>query len=114
MPVTETAVQAFLSRISQVREITSRKMFGGVGLYDSGVFFALIDDDRLYFKSDAISDALYDPFEAEPWLCPGPNGLAVMPYREVPASVLADDEQLGHFIDAALEVVARKAVKKKK
>ena len=27
-------------------------MFGGVGIYDRDVFFALIADDTLYFKVD--------------------------------------------------------------
>ena len=35
-----------------VRDIRGRSMFGGVGIYSGGFFFALIDDDTLYFKVD--------------------------------------------------------------
>ncbi len=36
-----------------VRALRLRPMFGGVGIYSGERFFALIDDDRLYFKVDA-------------------------------------------------------------
>ena len=35
-----------------VRGIRARNMFGGVGIYSGELFFALIDDDTLYFKVD--------------------------------------------------------------
>lgn len=109
MPISDAAVAQFLERLISVRSVTSRKMFGGVGLYCSGVFFAIIDDDRLFFKSDAVSDPIYDELNAPAWVTPGANGPAVMPYREVPAEVLGDDVKLGEHIDLALAVVARKA-----
>jgi len=39
-------------------------MFGGVGLYCDGLFFALLDDDRLYFKIDVVED----PDELRVWM----------------------------------------------
>ena len=32
--------------------IRARSMFGGVGIYAAELFFALLDDDTLYFKVD--------------------------------------------------------------
>ena len=32
--------------------IRARPMFGGVGIYSGEIFFALIADDRVYFKVD--------------------------------------------------------------
>lgn len=42
--------------------VTSRRMFGGAGLYRDGTIFALVVDDTLYLKIDAGSRA---DFEAE-------------------------------------------------
>jgi DNA transformation protein len=35
--------------------VTSRAMFGGFGLYLDGVFFGVIFDDVLYFRTDEES-----------------------------------------------------------
>ncbi len=39
-----------LEQLSALKDLTSRRMFGGVGLYGEGVFFGLIANDVLYFK----------------------------------------------------------------
>jgi TfoX/Sxy family transcriptional regulator of competence genes len=42
--------------------VSSRRMFGGFGLYLGGVFFGVISDGKLYFRTDETSRADY--FEA--------------------------------------------------
>ena len=111
-PVTDTVVQEFLSKLGKARTITSKKMFGGVGIYCDGVFFAVIDDDRHYFKVDDQTLANYEAHNAAQWVIKGPSGGA-MPYREVPIAVLEDSAKLGDWIDAAVEVAQRKKTKKK-
>lgn len=110
MPVTEEAVRRLLAPLEAVRDITSRKMFGGVGLYCEGVFFGVIDDDRLYFKSDGETAPRYDEAGAAQWVIEGPNG-GPMPYRETPAGL--SGEELGEWIDAAVGAARRKKGKKK-
>jgi DNA transformation protein and related proteins len=107
MPVTDVVVQKFIERLAASRSITHRKMFGGVGLYCDGVFFAVIDDDRLYFKVDDVNFPDYQAFGMPQWVIEGANGGA-MPYYEVPDQVLADAEKLGEWIDAAVDVANRK------
>lgn len=111
MPVTDEAVRRLLAPLEAIRSITSRKMFGGVGLYCDGVFFAVIDDDRLYFKFDAETAPYFDAVGAAQWVIEGPMGGA-MPYREVPAGL--HDQELGRWIDAAVGVAVRKKSKSKK
>lgn len=110
MPITEAAVQALLTPLARARPITSRKMFGGVGIYADGVFFAIIDDDRLYFKSDEQTASSYDKYDAAPWAMPG--GPPTYGYREVPGAILESDD-LGDWIDAAIAVANRKKAKGK-
>jgi DNA transformation protein len=88
--------------------IRARSMFGGVGLYSAERFFALIDDDTLYFKVD---DATRPDFEARgmgPFRPGGPGG-EVMQYYELPADVLEDAEALRRWADQALAVAGRQA-----
>ena len=86
--------------------IRARSMIGGVGIYAAELFFALLDDDTLYFKVD---DATRPQFE-ERGLAPfRPYGEAgeVMQYYEVPADVLEDPEELGGWVAAAIAVARR-------
>lgn len=112
MPVTDAAVQTLLAPLSAVRAITSRKMFGGIGIYCDGVFFAVIDDDRLYFKVDEVNLPDYDEMGARQWVIEGPNGGA-MPYRELPDKILNDPNVLGSWIDDSVRVAQTKKTKKK-
>ncbi len=41
-----------LEQLAGFGDLRSRRMFGGVGLYSGELFFGLIDDDTLFFKTD--------------------------------------------------------------
>jgi DNA transformation protein and related proteins len=90
----------------RVRGIRGRSMFGGVGIYAGDVFFALIDDDILYFKVD---DSTRPEFEARgmaPFRPYGEHG-EVMQYYRVPDDLLEDDETLGDWAEQAIQVAQR-------
>ena len=87
-------------------------MFGGVGLYANGLFFALIDDDVLYLKGD---DALRPEFEAACSHAFDPFGEGKpMAYWAAPAEALDDQDVLLAWSRKALEVAARAAAGKNK
>lgn len=87
-------------------------MFGGVGVYANGLFFALIDDDTLYLKTD---DALKLAFEAAGSHAFAPFGHdKPMAYWTAPAEALDDQEILLEWSRKSLEVAARAATSKKK
>ena len=48
MPVTAEYREYVLEQLGRVAPVTHRSMFGGVGIYSDGIFFALMDDDTLY------------------------------------------------------------------
>ncbi len=77
------------------------------------MFFAVIDDDRLFFKVDEVNLPSYEEHNAEQWVIEG-DPPSPMPYREVPSSVREDPEALGSWIDAAVEVALRKKKPKRK
>ena len=89
--------------------ITHRSMFGGVGLYMDGLFFALIDDDVLYFKVDDVNRPDFEAAGSGPFRPYGDE--RTMQYYEVPADVLEDRPALGAWAAKAVDV-ARRAKKR--
>ena len=52
MTVSASFVDYVLGQLTGLGGVSSRRMFGGVGLYCQGRFFGLIDKDTLYLKVD--------------------------------------------------------------
>lgn len=94
-----------LARI--VPGIRARSMFGGVGIYAGDLFFALIDEDTLYFKVDDATRPDFEALGMGPFRPGGPTG-EVMQYYEVPAEVLEDADALRPWADRAVAVARRK------
>jgi DNA transformation protein len=86
--------------------IRARNMFGGVGIYAVDLFFALLDDDILYFKVDETTRGEFEARGMAPFRPAGEQG-EVMQYYEVPADVLEDTEQLRPWVAAAIGVARR-------
>ena len=83
-----------LEQLESLGALRSRRMFGGVGLYSGELFFGLIDDDTVFFKSDASNSADYTARNM-PRFMPFPDRPeAVMAYYQVPADIIADAESL--------------------
>jgi DNA transformation protein len=86
--------------------IRARSMFGGVGIYAADLFFALLDDDTLYFKVDDATRPQFEERGMTPFRPYGEDG-EVMGYYEVPADVLEDPQELGAWVEAAVAVARR-------
>lgn len=113
MAVSPTFRTYVLDQLGRVATgIRSRGMFGGVGIYSGDLFFALIDDDTLYLKVDDGNRADFEAIGMGPFRPFGEEG-EVMQYYEVPAELLEGGEQLGTWVEKAIEV-ARRAKRKKK
>ena len=77
MAVSDDFRDFVLEQLAPAGRVTPRAMFGGVGLYLDGLFFALIDDDTLYFKADESTRAALREGGVEAVLSvPGPPGQA--------------------------------------
>jgi len=57
MSVQPQYLEFILEQLGALGGVTSRRMFGGVGLYSGELFFGLIDDDTLFFKTDTSNAA---------------------------------------------------------
>ena len=84
---------------SMLPAVNSRPMFGGVGIYSQGIFFALIAADVLYFHVDEASLPEYTALGMRQF---GKN------YYELPVSVLEDSEQLQQWSSRAVAAAKNK------
>lgn len=107
MPVSKEFQEAMMAKLGAARSVRGKRMFGGVGVYSDDIFFAVLDDDRVFFKTDDGNRAEYEAAGMGPWAIESPTG-GTMPYHEVPSAVIDDPETLGQWIDAAVEVAKRK------
>jgi DNA transformation protein len=97
-----------LEQLATAGRVTPRAMFGGVGLYLDGLFFALIDDDTLFFKTDERTRERYQKADSKPF-CPYPDQPdQSMGYWQVPAEVLEDSDELAAWAREAMGVALAK------
>lgn len=94
--------------------VTLRKMMGGATLYLDGIAFAIVDDEQLWFKADADSDAIWDEAGCVRFSFTFKDGrTGTMNYRRAPDEVHDDAEAMQHWAALALEAGRRAAAKKK-
>lgn len=93
MAVSDGFLTFVIEQLDGVRRISSRRMFGGVGLYSDDHFFAIIDDDTLFFKVDAATAVRYKRRRMPPFH-PMPDKPPMTGYYQVPPAVLEDRESL--------------------
>ncbi len=108
MPVTNDYLQWVLEQLSGAGRISTRRMFGAVGLYRDGVFFAILSGDVLYFKVghatrpdyESRGAAQFRPYRDKPHLS--------MSYYEVPADILEDAEECILWVQRAVAAALMK------
>src|SRR6516162_2992516 len=105
MAVSPSYREFVLEQLGRLTPVTGKYMFGGVGIYAHGLFFALIAEDRLYFKVD---NATRPDFERRGMEAFRPFGEdSAMGYYEVPADVVEDVAQLESWVRKAIDVAAK-------
>lgn len=80
-------------QLSGLGYITAKRMFGGVGLYADGIFFALIAKDMLYHKVDDKNRLDYVSAGMDAFRPDADKSRAIQ-YYEVPVEVLEDQQEL--------------------
>jgi len=106
MPVSKEYLGYVLEQLGALPRVTSRRMFGGVGLYSDGLFFGLIDNDTLFFKVNDLNRgdyvarnmAQFRPFPDKPDLS--------MSYFAVPADALEDRDEVAVWARKSVAVAA--------
>jgi len=107
MPVSEGYREFVLDQLGRIAPVTWRPMFGGVGIYQQGVFFALLDDDTLFFTVDDTTRARYHAAGVGPFTYGSPPQVSTG-YYQVPGELLEDTENLKSWMYEAVEVARRR------
>ena len=95
-----------IDQLAALPALSTRRMFGGLGIYSDALFFALIDDDVLFFKvddsnrDDYVSRGMkaFMPFPGQPSLG----------YFQVPPDVIEEAEELARWARRSVEVAKNK------
>jgi DNA transformation protein and related proteins len=111
MAVSSDYLAYVLDQLAGLGDVSSRRMFGGAGLYCDEFFFGLIADDVLYLRVDdsnradyaARGMAQFRPYADKPHLS--------MNYYEAPAEVLEDASELVRWARRSVSVAMVKPAK---
>ncbi|HYT62110.1 MAG TPA: TfoX/Sxy family protein [Haliangiales bacterium] len=90
-----------LDQLQALADVESRAMFGGHGLYAGDVFFGIVYQGRLYFRTNPATRGEFVRRGAQPFR---PNEKQTLnSYYEVPADVIEDRRQLADWARRAIE-----------
>lgn len=108
-------VMEVLDRLQIAAAATSRKMFGGYGIFHDGTMFALIADNELYLKADHKSSHYFDAMNLPPFSYTKAEGkILKMSYYLAPESFFEEPEQTLLWAKRALDASRRAAANKNK
>ena len=86
-----------VNNLSPVGSVSSKKMFGGHGIFESGSMFGLVTSQgKIYFKADDSNRKQYADA--------GSQQHGRMPYFEVPQAVLGNIESLIGWAQASIMI----------
>ena len=112
MSVSEGYRTYVIEQLATLPALSTRRMFGGLGLYSGDWFFALIDDDVLYFKVDDANREDYVSRGMKAFMpFPGQPSLG---YFQVPVDVIEEAEELTRWAQRSVEVAQRAGLRKQK
>lgn len=115
MGFSETYKDFLIDQLSGFGSVTIKRMFGGGGVYRDGLMFGLVDDDMLYLKADATSQADFEAVGSMPFVYQPGTGRAVqMSYWRAPETCMDDPSELQKWCGKAMQAAMRAAQKKSK
>jgi len=107
--VVSSEYTAFLiEMLTPLGSVTSRRMFGGAGLFADGLMFGLIADDVLYLKVDDENRAAFEEEGMGPFTYETKAGKrGVMSYWQVPERLFDEPDEFVHWARDAVSVAMR-------
>ena len=106
-----TPSSGFLDQLSELfsplGEITWRKMFGGAGLYCDGRVFAIVDDERIFFKADPQNELWYTTRGSEKFTFDMGGKVGTMNYWSGPEELLDDQHVALEYAHQAIQAARR-------
>ena len=97
-------VQELLEKWGQV---TARRMFGGHGLYHEGLMFAIVMDNRLYLKADAVNRPDFEALNLTPFTFPMKGKDVALSYWSAPDAIFDEPTEAVLWARSAWDAAAR-------
>jgi DNA transformation protein len=94
-------VEFVAEQMAFVDGLRIRPMFGGYGIYQDDCMFALIADDRLYFKADTTTRAEFEAKGLGPFAYVARGKTMTMQYFEAPPEVFEEQEAMRDWVHKA-------------
>lgn len=101
-----------LDQLSALPALRAKAMFGAHGLYSDDKFFAILDEGRLFFKTNAQTQSNYTARGMGPFTYEMKGKVMSMAYHEVPPDVLEQPHELVHWARQSIALTTPKAAKK--
>ncbi|MDR3457037.1 MAG: TfoX/Sxy family protein [Verrucomicrobiae bacterium] len=97
-----------LDQLSALPDVRAKAMFGAHGIYSGEHFFGILDEGRLFFKTDAGSQAEYTSRGMGPFTYEMKGKVMTMGYHEVPPEILEQPQELVIWARQAIGVAKAK------
>ncbi len=98
----DSFVEYVCDQLGDIDAILYKSMFGGYGLYSGSLFFGIVYDGRLYFKTDEATRVQYLEWESSPFQ---PNAKQTLKsYYEVPGEMIDSAGELSNLANEAVNV----------
>lgn len=87
--------------------ITTRRMFGGHGIYHDGLMFGLVVNEQLYLKADAVSRQQFLDLALPPFSYQRHGKPTRLSYFLAPEDIFDDPDAARHWAGLAFEASLR-------
>jgi len=98
-------VEYICDQLEEFDIVTYKPMFGGYGLYSGNLFFGIVFNGHLYFKTDDVTRVQYEGWEMEAFQSSASQTLSS--YFEVPSDLLDDAKLLCELAQEAADIIHR-------
>ncbi|MGO8765458.1 MAG: TfoX/Sxy family protein [Limisphaerales bacterium] len=112
-PMPDDSFKEFvLDQLSGLPDIRARTMFGAHGVYCGETFFGIVDEGRLYFKTNVQSQSDYTARGMGPIAYKSKGKTVTMSFHEVPPEVLENPHEIVLWAGKAIRLAAEKPKKR--
>ncbi|HWQ93990.1 MAG TPA: TfoX/Sxy family protein [Gammaproteobacteria bacterium] len=100
-------VEFVIEHMAPLGRVRARAMFGGHGIYQDDCMFAIIADDRLYFKADFTTRAEFEAKGLSPFTYIARRKTVTLQYFEAPPEVFEEPEAMRDWAQKAYGIALR-------
>jgi len=105
--ISDEQIEFVKDLFAQVGPISTRKMFGGLGVYTQGTIFALVMSDGAHMLKGV--GPMVEAYTDEGWqqwtYARKGGGKSAMPYWQMPDALLDDPDEASHWARRALQAL---------